>query len=158
MMARMTLPNKLILWLSAVLVLVIAVLFALGVHSRARSEDEVRRAAETVQTAETEMQKQSAWEDSIGGTTPEATLALFVTALEAKDYETAVTYFVPTARSSERAELIAMIPEARDEMIAQLKEAKQGSYSLTKDAYTIREPVFVDFVRYENGTWKIKEL
>jgi hypothetical protein len=147
--------RMLLVWLSAFVVLVCVAVFAWGMYMHARSEDEVRRVSEMFEGGSVSPAEEGG---EVGGATPEATLALYIAALLKKDYETASRYFLPEARANELAELRASDTETIARTIDLLKHAEQGSYSFKKDAYTIREPIFVDFVRYQNGVWGIKEL
>ncbi|MDP3725331.1 MAG: hypothetical protein Q8R20_02595 [Nanoarchaeota archaeon] len=101
-----------------------------------------------------------AMSDTYGGKTPQETLKMYIEAVEKGDYELASRYFVEKEREKELARFEKSLKENLDNMIATLKRISfsSGSFSESKDVYIAHDPVFVKFILYPNGIWKIVEI
>ncbi|MBI5220960.1 MAG: hypothetical protein HY978_03980 [Candidatus Liptonbacteria bacterium] len=98
--------------------------------------------------------------DSYGGSTPQATLRLFIAALDRDDYKLASRYFVIGFQSDELLALERTPPADLARKLAQLRQAlaAPGSYSATGDRYRIDRPIPIGFLRYPSQIWKLSEL
>ena len=98
--------------------------------------------------------------DTFGGKTPQETLSMYIEAVEKKDYELASKYFVEDKREEEFARFGNSSKKNLDKMIMFLKNAKFSSsgFSTEKDSYVLHDPVFIEFLLYPNGIWKIAEI
>ena len=105
--------------------------------------------------------------DTFGGATPEETLQLFITALEAGDIELASKYFLPDERE-ETVELLQNefdVDKNFDHLVFVLKELKQNGGETKEDkAFFLKinkENVVtteVVLTRNQNNVWKITDL
>jgi len=98
--------------------------------------------------------------DTYGGKTPQETLAMYIAAVEKRDYELASKYFVFGNQEKEKNIFTNISKENFENYISLLKQAnfKNEGYSLTRDFFSVSEPLMVDFVKYPNGIWKIVEI
>lgn len=98
--------------------------------------------------------------DTYGGKTPEETLNMFIAAVETGDYELASKYFVVEKQSEEKARLISSPKENINNVLSLLKQAtySMGEYSDDKKAYSLYNPIAVDFIIYPSNLWKINEI
>lgn len=96
--------------------------------------------------------------DTYGGKTPQATLAMYIEAVEKGDYELASKYFVEGAREKE-VETLRDTAKNKNEtfLISSLRRVlvAEGYYSSQGGMYTIENPYFAEFTLYPNGIWKI---
>lgn len=97
--------------------------------------------------------------DTYGGTAPRETLTQLIAALRAHDDLAAGNFFIEARRAAARERFAVFSESDRAALIARLEAAlgEEGTYSFRKDAFTIRNPILIDFVRYPNGIWKIVE-
>ncbi len=100
-------------------------------------------------------------EDTYGGVTPQETLQMFIDAVEKGDYELASKYFV-VEKQKEWEESLLNIEESDkfDVFLQPIKDTQnsKGEYSEDKDTYIVHNPVFVEFLLYPQGFWKINEI
>ena len=98
--------------------------------------------------------------DTFGGATPYETLEMYVAAIEKGDFALASKYFVIEKQEKELNRLKNAPKENLEEYIGTMKEStlSAGSYSDDKRNFLIREPVFIDFLIYPKGIWKITEI
>lgn len=98
--------------------------------------------------------------DTFGGTTPYETLEMYISALEKGDYALASKYFVIENQEKELNKLNTSPKENVLNIKEMLKQAlgEEGGYSPDKMAFTIDVPIFVDFILYPKGIWKITEI
>lgn len=102
--------------------------------------------------------------DTYGGKTPEETLQLFITALEANDIDLASKYFLPDERGNQTAFLKGvqasdgfqrMIKEAR-ELKPDTKDEERAFYSIVNEKNVVEVQVILK--KNQNGIWKITKL
>lgn len=98
--------------------------------------------------------------DKIGGKTPSETLDMFISAVEAGDYELASKYFVLEKQGEELKSLQNSNKEDIENAMKLLKETNksQGEYSEDKNALSFYKPLLVNFILYPSGNWKIEEI
>ncbi len=98
--------------------------------------------------------------DTFGGATPYETLEMYISALEKGDYALASKYFVIENQEKELANSLNAPKENMLEFIGTMKESvnSKGSYSDDNKEFLIREPVFINFILYPKGIWKITEI
>jgi hypothetical protein len=147
----------------AMIFLAFGVVIALRVHETSKlAKEQAEKAIKLVEQLKREQeafyQKQLA--DTYGGKTPQETLQMYIDAVEKGDYELASKYFVVEKQEGELKILKSAPEENTEKILSLLKQSieKQGSYSSTGNAYTIRKPILVDFVLYPSGVWKIIEI
>jgi len=119
----------------------------------------VRRMAEAINQA-VQDDYNAKMADTYGGKTPQETLQLYIAAVEKGDYELASKYFVIEGQKGELESLESSPSENIKNVLVLLKQdlASQGGYSNTGNSYGIRDPLYVGFQLYPNGTWKIEEI
>lgn len=153
--------KKLLKYLS-ILVIVLAGIYLLGFgimkyeqwHGRKRVQ-ELAQELEKIEREQYEKEKA----DTIGGTSPQETLEMFISAVEKGDYELASKYFVIEKQEEELKSLQNSPKENIANVMNFLKQTKnsKGAY-LGENRYFIDEPIGVDFVLYPSGNWKIEEI
>ena len=121
--------------------------------------ERITRLADTLQGYE-KQQYERAMADTYGGKTPQETLALYIKAVEAGDYDLAVKYFIEEKREENLNKLRELIKEKAAIFVVSLKESlsNQGSYSEKKDFFTINNPGYVSLMLYPSGIWKIYDM
>lgn len=110
-------------------------------------------------------------QDTMGGKTPQETLAMYIDAVEKGDYELASKYFAKEQRTNIIASFSNVSKADTQNILILLKQClvqmNKGlesdptimGYSNSNDKeYSIARPILVKFVRYENGVWKIIEI
>lgn len=120
------------------------------VEELARELERIESEREAIKTA-----------DTIGGKTPQETLRMFISAVEAGDYELASKYFVVEEQEKWKKELNEIkVKDNLETFLGPLVEARisQGEYSKSKDTHSIHKPVLISFVKYPSGNWKIEEI
>ncbi|MFC1756547.1 hypothetical protein ACFLZC_00075 [Patescibacteria group bacterium] len=117
----------------------------------------VQRLAEELERQELG-REQAKTADEVGGQTPQETLAMFISAVEAGDYELASKYFVIDKQEEWRDNLGAV--KNVNDLLFDLQEAlgSTGSYSLDRTSFSIHKPILVSFVLYPSGNWKIEKI
>ena len=98
--------------------------------------------------------------DIIGGATPQETLEMFIEAVEAGDYELASKYFVLERQGEELKSLQNSLKENIDNMMGLLKQVDVSSegYSSNQTGFIVHDPLFVSFILYPSGNWKIEKI
>ena len=99
--------------------------------------------------------------DTYGGKTPEETLQMFIDAVEAGDYELASKYFTVEKRERELDTLQKTSQNNNiDFLLGYLYQTMNsgGYFSTDGKIYTIKNPVFIEFILYPSGIWKINEI
>ena len=145
----------------SVVVLVMGVLiFAIYAEGHKSDASPVLKEVEDMLQKEKQMSEGAVENDTQGSSTPKGTLTLYIAALEKKNDQEAISYFVSGRQEMERERLSEFSESVRIHAGTLLKQAMNatGTYSQEGDAYTIRTPVLVDFIRLPNGTWKLVEL
>ena len=99
--------------------------------------------------------------DTYGGKTPAATLKMYIEAVEKGDYELASRYFVEQNRATElktfqnaKQDDISNVQRLLDEAL----NKGDGSYSENGKEFVIHQPIFVHFVLFPNGIWKLLQI
>ncbi|MEK7479448.1 MAG: hypothetical protein AAB634_02875 [Patescibacteria group bacterium] len=102
----------------------------------------------------------TAMADTYGGKTPQETLQMYIEAVEKGDYELASKYFVEKKRSEELKSFEKSPKENLDNMVSLLKNAQfdPAGFSVDNDVYILHDPVFIEFILYPNGTWKLTDI
>ena len=95
--------------------------------------------------------------DTIGGATPQETLEMYILAVEAGDYELASSYFVEEKREGELKRLEGSPVENLENVTSLLQQVSFSDFK-ESDRYIARDPIFVEFVLYPSGNWKIVEI
>ncbi len=144
------------------LVFIVAVNFGLGKYNESKQWQEMKKAADAFQKAEQELY-QKMMGDTYGGKTPQETLDMFISAVEAGDYELASKYFVTEKQEEELKSLQNAPIENIRKVMFLLKEvterlSKKEPLWESKDQYIITTPILADFIKYPNGIWKISEI
>ncbi|MDP3726134.1 MAG: hypothetical protein Q8R36_02965 [bacterium] len=102
--------------------------------------------------------------DTYGGATPEETLALFITALEAGDIELASKYFLPDDREEiksyfqtirEQNEWEKVLNDARNLKLTTARD-EEAFYTIANTNNVVEVQVILK--KNPNGVWKITEL
>lgn len=137
-------------------------LFGIGYnyYDQWRGERRVEELAQALKQWEQEIYDRKA-ADKIGGTTPQETLDLFISAVEKGDYELASKYFVIEKQEKWKRELTDIKDKNKMNIfLSPIKEAEesQGEYSEDKETYSIHKPILVNFIKYPSGNWKIEEI
>jgi len=150
--------RKFVAFVCIVAVMVLAV-FLLAEYDRRqniKALDELAQTVRDIQKADYE----EALRDTYGGTTPQETLSLYISALEKNDYELASRYFIGTKQKEELESLNKMTEKFKSELLGLLKQSatSDGQYSEDRKDFSIEKPIFVDFKQYPNGIWKIINL
>ena len=98
--------------------------------------------------------------DKIGGKTPQETLDMFIKAVESGDYELASKYFVVEKQGEELKSLQNSLKKNIENVMNLLKQSQYSNdgYSIDKKRYIIHDPLFVNFILYPSGNWKIEEI
>ncbi|MFH1246521.1 MAG: hypothetical protein V1489_01965 [Candidatus Liptonbacteria bacterium] len=157
---KLTHAQKLLfVFVGGALVLLIAFVAYRAGHSRELLKDVADNISRDIETAWEERAK-----DTIGGGTPQETLNNFIAALEENNIDHAAEYFVLEKRAEKQKWLSEFSPEVRSALIAALRSAKEQdsnqekNYSLDGNEYVIHLPLYIDFIRYPSGAWKIVEI
>jgi hypothetical protein len=103
--------------------------------------------------------------DTYGGTTPEETLVLFISALEVGDIDLASKYFVVDEQERWKENLVRIKDaELLEEMVGDLKQLKKTKeesnevfYTLTNVQDVVSIQLILELIPY-NEKWKITEL
>lgn len=99
--------------------------------------------------------------DTYGGKTPQETLEMFISAVEAGDYELASKYFVVEKQGEWKENLLTA--SNVDFLTQDLKKINQRlikekfNYE-QKDNFVITYPIFIKFIKYPSNLWKINEI
>ncbi len=96
--------------------------------------------------------------DTVGGKTPRETLDMFISAVEAGDYELASKYFVVEKQGEWKKDLSTV--KNINEFLKVIKSTQKsdGEYSEDKTTYSIYKPTSIDFIIYPSGNWKIEKI
>lgn len=103
-------------------------------------------------------------EDTYGGTTPEETLELFISALEAGDIELASKYFVVEERAGVLSDLKISVDQNKlNQVIEKLRKLKLSSkdqstafFNIVGDDNVVLSQA--NLIRGPNGLWKIIDM
>lgn len=101
----------------------------------------------------------------LGGKTPQETLKMLITALEKNDLTLATQYFIPENRETVSEDLLRLDnTKLLPDLITDLKNIKSGKLK-NKDHYYFeildeinQDSAEIEFVKNENGFWKIISL
>jgi len=143
------------------IVVAVAMVVIYGLEAYGRREI-YREAAEIEKDAELMRQEEQKklMSDTYGGRTPQETLQMYISAVEKGDYELASKYFVEKARDKELDSLknspINNVININD-MLKQSIFTDDG-YTWDRKEYGVSRPIFVGFILYPNGIWKITEI
>lgn len=150
---------KFAVWFVAIVVVALAGLWALGDYQERKNIEAFKAWVESTEQVAAEFAARKA-ADTYGGATPQETLRLYIEAVERGDYELASKYFVLEKQKIELNKLQNSPKENTDQVLSLLRISNEtaGSYSAEKDRYVVDSPLFVNFVRYPNGVWKIVEI
>jgi len=98
--------------------------------------------------------------DTYGGATPQETLQMFITAVEASDYELASKYFVVEKRGEWKKNLqeVKNVDFLINELLKINDRLTKGLLSYEDDNFIITDPIFLSFIKYPSGIWKINEI
>jgi hypothetical protein len=127
-----------------------------------KGEQWVRDVAEGLKQFERE-QYDRAMADTYGGKTPEATLQMYIAAVEKGDYELASKLYILENQNTELAEFNAARGTPVEQITKYLNSLKDisklgGNYSSSGNLFTFNGAVHVQLQRYPNGIWKIIEI
>ena len=150
---------KLVMGIFILFVLAIGVTIIARAYERWHGISEIEKIARGLRQYEEEVYKaQKA--DTYGGKTPQETLQLYIDAVELGDYSLASKYFVIDKQGQELKSLTTAPKENTENVQRLLKEAinKVGSFNSNKTVFVLDEPIFVKFILYTNGIWKINEF
>jgi hypothetical protein len=97
--------------------------------------------------------------DTVGGTTPQETLQMYISALGKGNYELASEYFIEDRQAGVLKSLNTSPKKNIDTVVRLLKQIiiPTGIYFMDKTRFVIRKPLPVDFTLYPNGIWKIEQ-
>lgn len=102
--------------------------------------------------------------DTIGGNTPQETLEMFITAVEAGDYELASKYFVVEKQKEELRSLYESPKENINKVLVlllgvldRIKNEKLSDID-NDGIFIVSDPILVSFIKYPSGNWKINEI
>lgn len=102
-----------------------------------------------------EQQRAAAIADEVGGTSPDATLALFASAVRAGDAAGASELCVPALRDRV-ADIVARLgAEEREEAAAQVEEIARAATQYEGDSFVASDPVYIELIKYPSGVWKV---
>jgi len=157
-------PRKSKLWrfflgLIAIVVLTFALLYGLGIYKRWAGQNGVQQLAEAMDKAQKdEYAREMA--DTYGGKTPQETLAMYIAAVEKKDYVLASKYFTFSKQEVALKDLQGVKQEDFANFVSILRQGlnAKGSYSDDKKEFVIHKPVIFDFFLYRSGLWKIAQI
>lgn len=98
--------------------------------------------------------------DTYGGKTPQETLAMYIAAVQEKNYVLASKYFTFSKQQKELDSWTDATPEAIATYVSLLKQGlkAEGEYSTNKKEFFIDKPIAFDFFLYPNGIWKLTEI
>jgi hypothetical protein len=101
--------------------------------------------------------------DTVGGTTPQETLQMYITAVEKGDYELASKYFVHDKQDTELEsfrESENVSPDKIKAYLSQLRSSLKlnGNYSEDKEYFSFDGMILINLKRYPSGVWKIIEI
>lgn len=114
-----------------------------------------------MQNQEAKWEYNRAAKDTLGGKTPQETLQMYIDAIEKKDYKLASKYFIIGNQSAElkswenpdRVNIENVIKLLRQDL------SQAGLPNLgDKRVYYIHKPLFIEFMQYPSGNWKIVEI
>lgn len=103
--------------------------------------------------------------DTIGGKTPQETLRLFISAVEAGDYELASKYFVTEEQANAEKELLSL--KEKNNIVLYLSilkkaepegEIKNGRFRMMAKLEIGPPDYLIDFIQYPSGNWKIEKI
>lgn len=145
--------------LVAIVVLTFALLYGLGIYKRIAGQRSVQQLAEAMDKAQKdEYAREMA--DTYGGKTPQETLAMYIAAVEKKDYVLASKYFTFGKQDAALKDLQGVKQEDFANFVSILKQGltARGSYSGDSKEFVIRKPVIFDFFLYPSGIWKLVQI
>jgi len=102
--------------------------------------------------------------DTYGGATPQETLQMFITAVEASDYELASKYFVVEKRGEEKNSLLELQKKNNIDLFLTILKKAQPEGEIMGDNFRMKSETdigpyyFMRFIRYSSGLWKINEI
>jgi hypothetical protein len=98
--------------------------------------------------------------DTYGGKTPQETLQMYITAVEKGDYALASKYFIAKYQDQEKDKLMKADKKGIDFLLNYLKQSSNsfGYFSSSTKRFSIERPIFIDFMLYPNGVWKLVEI
>jgi len=150
---------KFVAWFLALIIFGIGSLVAFRVYEFRQGERAVQELAKGLEQAQEELYKLQL-ADTIGGKTPQETLALYIDAVERGDYELASKYFVLEKREEELKSFEGAPEVNIQNYIELLRESadSQGVYSDDGKYFSIDRPILIRMGLYPSGVWKILEI
>ncbi|MFB6212202.1 MAG: hypothetical protein ABEI53_00060 [Candidatus Magasanikbacteria bacterium] len=109
---------------------------------------------------------EKAMNDKMGGRTPKKTLGMYIEAVENKNFKKASRYMVIGKKKKELNELRKVKSNSLEIYLKRIKNASISfGGALKRNSFTVRIPspvdeayVFLSFVKYPNGIWKISDI
>ena len=142
--------------------IVVLVFLLLVIGDTARDWWEMRKLDKVVENIE-EFEKEELarmMADTVGGSTPQETLQMYIEAVEVGDFELASMYFVEDEREKELKSFGGVSKEDLDNYVELLRAvfASGGDYFNNGKSFSVEIPVYVRMEFYPNGVWKILEI
>ena len=155
---------KRIVKITSIIILVLFIIFV-GIvsyfyHQAKKEQEQITNLANFLNQIQQEKHHLES-QDKIGGKTPEETLQLFIEALEKKDYELASKYFVLEKQEKWRGIIRDIIESDKiNDFVLPLEkiEFSNGEYSEDRKKFFVEDPVYLQFIKYPSGVWKIEEI
>lgn len=145
--------------LVAIVTATFVLLFGLGIYRNLVGQYRVQKLAEAMAQADKEEYARE-MADTYGGKTPQETLAMYIAAVQEKDYVLASKYFTFGKQQQELDSWTGATPEAIATYVTLLKQGlkAEGSYSADQKGFATRKPILIDYFLYPNGIWKLTEI
>lgn len=150
--------KKFVIFILIIIAIIVAV-FLLGEYDKYQNRKAIDEMASTIQEIQ-EADYNEAMRDTFGGTTPQETLSLYISALEKGDYELASKYFIGTKQKEELNRLNkSNLGEIKNYIVEIKKISKNsGEFSFEKDYFSFDGDILLNLKKYPNGIWKIIEI
>lgn len=104
-------------------------------------------------------------EDTYGGKTPKETLEMFIAAVEKEDFDLASKYFVLSKQEEWREKLKNTQEKGNLNWLLENLKKMEDRDSISDDNFQMGAKdekgiymVFIDFIKYPQGIWKIQEI
>ena len=148
-----------------VFILYTAGFWAVYYYKQWQGQKAVQKLAEALKQAEQE-DYERAMADTYGGKTPQETLQMYIDAVEKGNYELASKYFIGDKQKKELNKLNNTNENEKDLGIYLefVKTAKPWRSSLEDKNFVMEaktnlgSSIFIRFIKYPNGIWKIIEI
>jgi uncharacterized protein YpmS len=143
----------------ALVALALVVFAAARVYEKRSADQQGNNVSQTLQKAIDDYNARL-MADTYGGKTPQATLQMYIDAVEKGDYVLASKYFIADNQAKELQSFEGTTNEKINTYINLLKGAlkSDGVYALNNSYFSISRPISVDMQLYPNGIWKIIEI